>query len=353
MSTTNIFALNVGQWCSFAQKRGTTMCCTFSHLYVCFAWEVWVWLCFCVLTAHAVFFIGIARWLFFCSAGDQHFLKNVCQRRTFLGKMSVNVQHSFKNVCQWPRFHEKCLAMTDISWRMSVNHQHFGSIRWLMTFIFPCTLTHLYECVSLKVCVCYSLFGVTRRSISARLFSLPQLTNNSWKMSVNDQGFCSKCWWMMFICPEMKDKHVLHFFSPLCKFYLGSVGLSLPVGHHQACCVLYQHNPRAVFWFPGRPTFLEKCLSMTNIFALNVCQGCSFAQNMKDNRVLDFFVPLCMFCLGSVGLSLLVLLTGHAVFFIDITRWLFLVPRETNIPWKMSVNDQHFSENVCQWPTFL
>ena len=146
MSTTNIFALNVGQWCSFAQKRGTTMCCTFfSPLCMFCLGSVGLALLLrphracCFLYRHSPLAV-------FCSAGDQHFLKNVCQRRTFLGKMSVNVQHSFKNVCQWPRFHEKCLSMTDISWRMSVNHQHFGSIRWLMTFIFPCTLTHLYEC---------------------------------------------------------------------------------------------------------------------------------------------------------------------------------------------------------------
>ena len=208
---------------------------------------------------------------FFGAAGDQHFLKNVCQWPTFLGKCLSMTNISLKNVCQWPTFLEKCLSMTDISWKMSVNHQHIGS--WLMTFIFPCTLTHPYECFSFKVCVCDLLVGLTRRSISPRLFSLPRLTNISWKMSVIDPHFCSKCWSMMFVCPDTKDNHVLHFFSP---------------------------------------------------FAWKV------------------WVCLC-----------LCVLTGHAVFFIDIARWLFLVPRETKICWKMSVNDQHFSENVCQWPTFL
>ena len=200
--------------------------------------------------------------------------------------------------------------MTNTSWKMfvndrhflkmSVNHQHFGSKRWLMTFIFPCTLTHLYECFSLKVCVCYSSVGVTRRSISARPIFAASVTN------INI--FLEKCLSMtnifalnvgqwMFICPEMKDNHVLHFISPLRMFCLGHADLSLHVRPHRACCVLYRHNPMAVFGSAGDqhslknvcqcPTFLGRCLSMTNI-------------------------------------SL-----------------------------RMSVNDQHFLKNTCQWPTFL
>ena len=112
-----MFALNVGQWCSFAQKWRTTMCCTFWHLYECFAWEVWFCVCLCVLTGHAVFFIDITRWAFFGAAGDQHVLKSVCQWPTFLGKCLSMTNIFFKNVCQWPTFLEKCLSMTDISWK--------------------------------------------------------------------------------------------------------------------------------------------------------------------------------------------------------------------------------------------
>ena len=245
------------------------------HFFSPFAWKVWVCLCLCVLTGHAVFLIDIARWLFLVpretnicwkmSVNDQHFSENVCQWRTFL-----------KNACEWPTFLEKCLSMTDISWKMSVDHHHFSSKLWWMTFIFPCTLSHLYECFLWKMSACViPLVGLTRHSVSARLFSLPQLTNNSWKMSVNDQHVCSKCWWMMVICPEMKDKHVLHFFSPLCKF------------------------------------------------------------------CLEVWVCLCLCAI-----------TGHAVFSIDITRGLFLVPRETNISWKMSANDQHFC-SICLSMMFI
>ena len=87
------------------------------------------------------------------SVNDHHF-----------SEMSVNDQHFFKSVRQWPTFLEKYLSMTDI-WKMSVNHQQFGSKRWLMAFIFPCTLTHIYECFSLKVCVCYSLVGESYPSL--------------------------------------------------------------------------------------------------------------------------------------------------------------------------------------------
>ena len=257
------------------RKWRTTVCWTFSYLYVCFAWEVWVCLCLCVLTGHAVFFIDITRWLVFGSAGDQHSLKNVCQCPTFLGRCLSMTNISFKNVCQWPTFLEKYLSMTDISWKLSVNHQHFGSKRWLMAFIFPCTLTHIYECFSLKVCVCYSLVGLTRRSIRPRLFSLPRLPNISWKMPVNDQHFCSKCWSMMFICPEMKDNHVLHFFSPLCMFCLGSVGLALLVRPHRACCFLYRHSPLAVFGSAGDQHFLKNVCQWPP-FLGNVCQWPTF-----------------------------------------------------------------------------
>ena len=116
---------------------------------------------------------------FFWCRGWPTFLEKCLSMTNISRKMSVDDQHFFKNVCQWPTFLEKCLSMTDISWKMSVNHQHIGS--WLMTFIFPCTFTHLYECFSFKVCVCDLLVGLTRRSISPRLFSLPRLTNISWK----------------------------------------------------------------------------------------------------------------------------------------------------------------------------
>ena len=226
---------------------------------------------------------------------------------------------------------------------------------------------------SLKVCVCYSLVGLTRRLVSARLFSLPQLTNNSWKMSVNDQHVCSKCWWMMVICPEMKDKHVLQFFSPLCKFCLGSVGLSLLVRHHRACCVLYRHNPRAVF--VPRETNISWKMSADDQHFCSICLSMMFiCPEMKDNHVLHLFLPLCMFCLGSVGLSLLVrphraccFLYRHSPLAVfgsagdqhslkNVCQWPTFLGKclsMTNIPLKMSVNDQHFLKNVCQWPTFL
>ena len=259
--------------------------------------------------------------------------------------------------------------------------------------------------VSLWKSACVILWSVWRcRSISARLFSLARLTNISWKMSINDQHFCSACWSMMFICPEMKDNHVLHFFSPLCKFCLGSAGLSLPVRHHQACCVLYQHNPRAVFWFRGETNILSiphsckwtgsKFPPVLTSFCTppNFCchwhqNPCCFDQfcskfaangskNLHERGMLSFLKNVCQWptfllyvfvtdahlprnegqaCAALLLTSMHVLpgkygsvfaccvLTGHAVFFID------------NNPVAVfgAAGDQDFLKNVCQWPTFL
>ena len=111
------------------------------------------------------------------------------------------------------------------------------------------------------------------------------------------------------------------------------------------------------------PTFLEKCLSMTNIYwNLSVsdqhfCCKCwsmrlIFAE-MKDHHNLHFFTPLWIFFLECVVVSLICVLTGRAVPCNAISRRIFSLKRLTNISWKMSVNDQQFLKNVCQWPTVI
>ena len=185
----------------------------------------------------------------------------------------------------------------------------FAPACWSMMFICPeMKDNHVLQffsplckfCLEVRVCLC--LCVITRHAvffinIIRGLFLVPRETNISWKMSVNDQHFCSMCLSLMLICPEMKDKHVLHFCLPLCMFCLGSMGLSLLVRPLRACCVLYGQHPLAVFGAAGDQDFLK-----------NVCQWPTF--------------------LG---------------------KWLSM----TNISLKMSVNDQHFLKNVYQRPTFL
>ena len=211
--------------------------------------------------------------------------------------------------------------MTNISWKMSVNDQHllkfvcwltnsfaanvgqWGSFlqKWTKTVI--CTVSHLYWAVFLGKCGCFIDFAfspvvaVPCSAIRRRLISLTPLTNISWKMSVNDQ----------------------HFLKNVCQW----------------------------------PTFIEICLSMTNIFAADVGQWGSFLQKWRTTIICTvshlyecFFWKVWLFHWFCV-------LTGLAVPCSAISRRLISLTPLTNISWKMSVNDPYFLQNICQRPTFI
>ena len=148
---------------------------------MCFVWKVWVRLRLSVLTGHAVYWIDLTRSLFLVLP-----LTNIFQ---------------------------KCLSLTKI---LAVN---VGQRRWFCQncrITMLCTLSPplMFFMDSLGVSLlARSLPSIVSCStISSRVFSLPALTNSFWKMSVNDQHFCSKCWSMGFMSPEMKDNHMLHLF---------------------------------------------------------------------------------------------------------------------------------------------
>ena len=101
------------------------------------------------------------------------------------------------------------------------------------------------------------------------------------------------------------------------------------------------------------PTFIEICLSITNIFAANVGQWGWFLQKWRTT-IICTVSHLYEFFSWKVWLfHWFCVLTGWAVPCSAISCRLISLTPLTNISWKMSVNDQHFLKNVCQWPTFI
>ena len=285
-------------------------------------------------------------------------------KRSAIFAASVD-QHFLENVYQWPTF-LLCMLVNDVHLPRNEGQS-----------VMCCSFSHHYVSFAWEVRVCLCLCVITRHAvffinIIRGLFLVPPETNISWKMSVNDQHFCSMCLSLMLICPEMKDKHVLHFCLPLCMFAWEvwvCLCLCVLTGH----AVFFIDNTRWLFWCRGRPRFLEKCLSMTNIsrkmpvndqhFFKNVCQWPTFLekclsktdiswkmsvnhQHFSSKRwLMTFFFPLhpysplWMFFFESLRVWFL----GRSHPSCSISPRLFSLPRFTNISWKM----------CNKWPTCL